>query len=183
MIFQGWSVGSVLAAILVLAPGSLVMTGCSSDTAGNAGGSAEPVPTPIPLGDVPEKAALNAATPSANVASTELSLTAYAWRNDMPVAVEPGQAAPGLMVSTKVAAKGGAAVPSGTTLGKLFVIHVGDVWAAEFAKGAQGTFEATTRGGPLWAAGDKVDVIVRLDASDGSVAYVAHRGVAIESAQ
>jgi hypothetical protein len=133
------------------------------------------------MSDLPQRDqdAIRSAPTTVAAAGTELSLTAYVWRNGMP-----GSDDNGLMLNTTLIAKSGT-WPSRVSLEKPFVVLGNDVWNANYTEESPPTgkdrVERVARQGPDWRTPSIVDVVVRLDDGDGHTLYLAHRGVPIET--
>ena len=124
---------------------------------------------------------VRAAGPSTAVAGHPVAITPALWRDFQPVSPADGKP---LIVVVRVAATDGATLPPAVTADSVWVILGDQAWSAAVveeqpraATGAELTVVA--RGGPKWAPGSRVDVVLRLRTNGGTPVYVGAPNQAI----
>lgn len=121
-------------------------------------------------------AARNAGS-SATVQGRTLQFEPALWRDFMPISPPEGQP---LAAALRLKAVGGD-LPADVEITTCWVINGRDVWrtAPELvARGAQ-ELSASTRGGPRWGPGAKVDVVIEVTPHGAPPVYLASNGVNI----
>ena len=98
-----------------------------------------------------------------NVEGVEVLLQAYLYRDFAPVSPPNGQP---MIASVRVKAVNQRALPSSLRPESLHVVHGSEVWSAEPVRESISSdptqMEFVARGGPKWATGSTVDVVLRL---------------------
>jgi hypothetical protein len=103
---------------------------------------------------------LRSAPLAVTIDGTSLELQAFVWRDFMPI-VPPGGAV--LQVAVRLPS-----TATSVSVDHLWVLFGEELWDATPERSA-GTTDWTARGGPQWAPGARVDVVVRLRTADGRV--------------
>lgn len=110
----------------------------------------------------PEIDELKSAPEKVKIGSSEYYIEAYLWRDLMPV-LDPKDVS-GLFVNVKVKTLSGG-VPDSILVTRLWVINKDSVWDNKPEKsfnGQSNSIEYTSRDGPFWKEGIRVDVVVLL---------------------
>lgn len=154
--------------LLALLP---LVAACSS------GGSTAPAPVLVPASaDVREAPAV------ASVATRTLRLEAFAWRDFMPGPELPRDGRP-LIVSVRLLAQDGGALPAGIVPETVWVVRGERAWQAAAAEvrpapDARAT-EVVVRDGPKWGPDEVVDVVLVLRDATGARVRLRAAGVRI----
>jgi len=138
-------------------------------------GDRNPVkPAPLTLLDTAVLVQVRAATARVTAAKAELRLTAYLWRDFMPVSPPDGKP---LAAALSITTADSSAFPADLRADAAWVLNGADVWAtwvSETAGRAPGdpTLHVLVNGGPKWDPGTLVDVVVRLRDGSGAAWYL-----------
>jgi len=133
----GFSAGLLLAALSALTVGCA--PGARAGRVGNAG--------------------LRAAPERVELSGREYTLSASLWRDFEPIAPPDGQP---LALVFKVAPTDSAPGPDEPAVERVWVLGETEQWSPRVEKPLSGQLEHHARGGPKWAPGTVVDVVVRL---------------------
>lgn len=115
--------------------------------------------------------------------NARLRLEVEAWRSWQPVRPTPtGEGDPLIAVLRLVSS---APIPAGLTVETVHLLHGTDAWSGpgveESPREAGGaSLEVVVRNGPTWAAGDSIDVVVRVKLPSGQLTMVRAPRTAIE---
>jgi hypothetical protein len=122
-------------------------------------------------GNVPTRTVetLRVSALSVRVDDATIDVSAEAWRSFQPIA---GKNKSPLIAQVRVRSTG-APLPSSLSAEGIYLIHGGEVFAAEPREEEKRPSEArfaefTVRGGPMWPVGDSIDVVVALKSSSAT---------------
>lgn len=110
---------------------------------------------------------------SVRIDDATLDVSAEAWRSFQPIA---GKNNSPLIAIVRLRATG-APLPSTLKAEGVYLVHGGEVFAAEPREEEKRPDEArfaefTVRNGPMWAIGDTIDVVLALKANNSATTYL-----------
>lgn len=166
---------------ILRAPAALAFASALALAAAACGPSADAddAPTIASVDTLAERAALESAPESVEIAGTSIGVTSA-----VSLPSDRSAGGRGLRVSTTLRTRRGEGLPAGLTFSQVYVVRGPDVWVAPVGTGARpsslrGILEGGAQNGPAWRAGEHVDVVVRVQTSADGSTFLARRGVTI----
>jgi hypothetical protein len=154
---------------------ALLLAGCGSELT-------RPRLSPFELVTPAELARVRAATDSVTAEGAVLRLSAYLWRDFMPVAPPGGGP---LRVLLRIPTANSSPFPPALRADAAWILNGRDVWATRVRETRERlpgypALDVSAEGGPRWGPGIEVDVVVRLRDAAGAAWYLGVKGQTIQ---
>jgi hypothetical protein len=130
-----------------------------------------------------QPAELRSAPEAVELTGITLRLETYLWRDFMPISPPDGRP---LSAVLRILAEGGRPLPAGLRADRLWVVNGTEVWTTELGAprpadpSRPDRLEYLARGGPKWAPDSRVEVVVRVLDSGGTVHLLRASGQRIK---